>query len=528
MPSHRVRRKKCDEQRPACGQCVETNRSCDFSQTGHRQTHHESDSVKLKAPRTSSAHSTRTPTEIVTWSLASNGAGSKKHASSASLARLNVVSSTFGPENCKLFEYFCLLVSPSFSGGFSVTIWDQVIPQLAASGDESIKNAVLAISVLHKMKVQPSETNNMHRAISHYSRSLTTLNHRLGEDEGSHRLAALASILFMIIEVLRGNDAGAIMHVDGAFRILQSMKSQKGRCSGHDELVSAFARLDCQATSFAISWDPRCPIPVCVPSKFATISVARDVLVSIIATMHAKLRPFGQRYKTLPAEPLPVFVASETLSIQSHLTSWYNAFQELRDELEDAHGGNHMSMDILQLQYLSTWIEIQCWFQRQQICFDAYTTDHLRIVELGKKVIHARNVHNSEVFAVDMGIIQPLYATACRCRASSTRLEALGLLQIAGCEGVWNGKMLASVARWVIAQEEVHRSECGFIDERWRLRGAGLVIDRSRLTVEVSANRLGETGCYETLQGTVSWEAHCPGFAVLAEDFNKLSVASLV
>jgi hypothetical protein len=83
------------------------------------------------------------------------------------------------------------------------------------------------------------------------------------------------------------------------------------------------------------------------------------------------------------------------------------------------------------------------------------------IVELAEIVLpppqnQDQNQHQKMelIFTFDMGIIQPLYLTACKCRHPILRRRAIALLERSGMEGVWGGEAMAAAATWAMKIEE--------------------------------------------------------------------------
>lgn len=56
--------------------------------------------------------------------------------------------------------------------------------------------------------------------------------------------------------------------------------------------------------------------------------------------------------------------------------------------------------------------------------------------------------HPLPLFTVDMGIIYPLFSTACKCRDGLLKRRAIHELVRAGSEGLCSGNIMAAAAHW--------------------------------------------------------------------------------
>jgi hypothetical protein len=170
-----MRRKKCDEVRPACSQCQDTGRKCDF--------------LPL----------------IVQRRLAPKlGCGP--------LCDIDVVH----------FEYFRDVCAPEFALYFESALWERYV--LEACTEPCIGHAALAIGALSKIHYRPSESSFQaaEYSIKQYNMAIRQLNNRLDASAQSWELALMASIVFVAIEVLQGyeNHVRSLLH--GAFALLRA------------------------------------------------------------------------------------------------------------------------------------------------------------------------------------------------------------------------------------------------------------------------------------------------------------------
>ena len=177
-----MRRKKCDEVKPACSQCVGTGRICDFLSF--------------------------TPQTPIILKL-----------DCIPLHDVDVLH----------FEYFRAICVPEFSLYFQQALWETVVLQTACS-ELFMRHAALAIGALsrsHYHPTQPGEASlqvesAVEYAIRQYNLAIQKLNEQLNTSPRSLELAILGSIVFIAVEFLQGYVNRVQMHLDSAFAIFDA------------------------------------------------------------------------------------------------------------------------------------------------------------------------------------------------------------------------------------------------------------------------------------------------------------------
>ena len=107
----------------------------------------------------------------------------------------------------------------NFCGYFENRLWESLLLQLSYS-EQSIRYAVVAIGALYRQIVHQSADSGEEASI-YYGKALKILNQRLGNSDSSWEIALFGSILFIVFEVLRGSDVGALKHLEGALRLMK-------------------------------------------------------------------------------------------------------------------------------------------------------------------------------------------------------------------------------------------------------------------------------------------------------------------
>lgn len=115
------------------------------------------------------------------------------------------------------FEYFQLECTEEFSGFFNAFLWKRLVMQ-AAYTEPFILHAVLAIGSLRRLQLHshtPIPTMESADGVyitKKYAIALQTLRQRLQDRTVDWRLVSMGTLVFLAIEVLQGNEHGAIVH----------------------------------------------------------------------------------------------------------------------------------------------------------------------------------------------------------------------------------------------------------------------------------------------------------------------------
>lgn len=193
----RIRHKKCDELKPACSPCVNTQRVCDF--------------LSLQ-PRTELCQ--KPCTEL-------------------------------GDHEILHFDYFKTVCTREFSLYFEDPMWEGIILQIAST-EPCMQHAALAIGALSRYHHQIDA--HQHAAIEYstkqYNLAIRILRGRL-DSSPNCELAVLACLIFIAMEMLQrhGNKAMMLLRTSSAL-----LKSQPRTDLGY--LWIALSHIDTQLSAF--------------------------------------------------------------------------------------------------------------------------------------------------------------------------------------------------------------------------------------------------------------------------------------
>lgn len=260
-----------------------------------------------------------------------------------------------------------------------------------------------------------------------------------------------------------------------------------------EDLTASFTRLDIQASTFAKPYKPKPHTQPTLPLHFTSLSEARVALDSIVATMHYILG-FGINVQdTSLKEPSMTPLIASTSHIQALFISWDSLFNMFL--AENRNDQPHHSVSVLKIQLISAQVHLHTFLATDQAMYDNFYASFSEIVDLAETIIPPRSStsQTSGPYSFHIGIIQPLYFVALKCRDRILRRRAHRVLMNAGREGVWDGKAMAAVIGWVIEREEEGLEKEGdeMLPEGKRFNDIALSFNRAEKRVKMIGIRRG-------------------------------------
>jgi hypothetical protein len=314
-----------------------------------------------------------------------------------------------------------------------------------------------------------------------YNIASKELGQRIENGTADWRLAILGSLVFLAIEVLQGHESGALMHLGNGMAILKSHLSPSADDtsivfpSDHlgaetEDLVAAFTRLSVEEFPF---FDLHTSVPSATPSQptyFADLKDAGTSLNSIVTAVYNFKRRHGtNNLDLLPLHPLPGTVAAELARLQETLKYWLQAFENVLF-LQGYDIETSLPASVLKLQHLVSWIKLSAYFLFDEMAYDQYLPHFEEVVRRSERVIESKMNSYSKVkgpcFTLDIAMAQPLYFVARKCREPALRRRAIEVMKKVGEEGIYTGRTVAKVAKWIIAAEEGVDSAGAVVTER--------------------------------------------------------------
>jgi hypothetical protein len=424
------------------------------------------------------------------------------------------------------FDYFLSECTKEFSDFFNAVLWQQLVVQ-AAYSESFILHAVLAISSLRRAQVHKSTPGSKLEISSvaayttkKYAMALQILRQRLHDKTVDWRLAALASLVFLAIEVLQGHEQEAIIHVRSGEAILKSLgphnsiaqpkslytSAKSNRDTISDDIITAFTRLSVKEELFIGASSPNSTTLPTLPTNFEDISTARTALNSIMAATFSFFRRNGNEFlKTLPFAPLPNEISEEFSYIQNTLQSWYTIFNSSSPpRTSDTH--QNTTTNILLIYYHTTSIKLSTYFHYSELIYDQHHTQFQTIIDLSSEIIthqSSSTLQHSKgpCYTLDLAMAQPLFFTARKCRNLALRMRAIEEMKKVGSKGIYTGMNVAKVAEWIVGVECGVLDELGgFVPEERRLGDVSFEFEREGMIGMITARRRLADGGFEVLR----------------------------
>ncbi|KAK2035603.1 C6 zinc finger protein [Colletotrichum zoysiae] len=407
-----IRRVECDGTRPACCRCTSTGWKCD----GY---------IMPPAGGYSSYQRLHVPTQL------------------APDAELRAVA------------FYRRDVAPRLAGSIDSYFWTHLVPQISYQ-EPAAKHASLAISSLYEAfnedSVRLGERNTF--AISQYNKAILHL-----KTTRSEETVVFVCILFLCIEILRGDWKTAIHHCRHGINILNGIKHKSNFIKDH--LEPAFCRVSVFPFFFGSSpkefpvIDLSCAVPT---YPFHSILQAQTTLDWLMLRT-IRFKRFWEGYghgDTAVPEP-DAAAMQEKDDIKTSLDTWLTEFRAFRKQRR----ARKYSLDakresvaerLYEVKGLVSQIWIETSFVQEESVYDSHLDKFRSILELAEqaKGILQQTWKNypRAKFTFEVGFSPPLTLTLIKCRSLNLRVAAMRLMKDM-ChekENMWNRSAVLALA----------------------------------------------------------------------------------
>ncbi|KAJ5238451.1 hypothetical protein N7468_003070 [Penicillium chermesinum] len=423
----KIRHVKCGEEKPACKQCTLSGRRCDgYNEATQKELRQE---ILKSVPRRS-------------W------APSADH-------RIVLVPGT-GQER-QYVHFFCNETIRAMAGFFPSEFWNHRLPELSYHSP-AVRHAVAAVGAMHERQLQG-------RLVS--ASTWRFLEQIKSPETASVELMLVQCLLFVCLEMLKGNIARAIEHTKGGLQILTGQlrenKETEPQRSFHMDLYQFFYRQNVQVALFGTAMTDIHGAPAFLascPSHFHNISHARNCLTHLMNRGLA----FSGKFQLPPVDLSSLEVTEDDIRKQQALLqecrTWYQAMQRLQAKsARSAEVHDPRAPSAILCSYHASVIWISCALAQHEMYYDNYFEDFAAIadhaenlIKIGKK---SASYNNIELFNLDADVLPTLFYAMQRCRFPLLRRRLLAVyMEYPAREGMFNKAEHAARAKDLIELEE--------------------------------------------------------------------------
>ena len=228
--------------------------------------------------------------------------------------------------------------------------------------------------------------------------------------------------------------------------------------------------------------------------RFTSLDEARSYLFAEVIQLYNFSRRTADQYRYRQPDTIGLEIIAESHKLDERLQKWLQSFDSFierssltmsRKELECA--------TLLRIHYKVTKIHLFNCLYTEETVYDRSDDTFQDIVVLSESLLTTGSLSKSPsfIFSLDLGIVQPLYYAATKCRYPPTRERAILLLHsFPRQEGVWDSVVVAKLAERVKSIEEETLSKSMSTNERVpefrRIHSVDTSIDRDRRRTEVT------------------------------------------
>lgn len=389
--------------------------------------------------------------------------------------------------NC--LDFFHNKTSKELPGVFPSAFWDHLVLQ-SSHANKTLLHLSIALGALHRkacgegmaIPSQNIANKSLHFALLQYNKSVHLLQQLLSNanTRQDREICLIACVLLICFEVLRGHYGTAMVHLKNGRKVLTEylfglidshatlVLQGPARSTTEDDLTEVFARLDIQGTHFGFV-SPQFKLSTStsdmlqIPKLFTSLHEARiyiDILTNAI-----------ERFLTLEPETKAA-PSSSTIErreeLLHQLEQWSSAI--LTPEVSEHKAVEKQKVMLLRLLHRYLHLKLE-------ICFEAVNTQlaYDSQVPIFELLLQSADACQAALplasISLDVGIIQPLYFTAIKCRNHRLRRRALSMLwSNPHREGMWDATITALTAARIIQLEESESGTSSWIPEHARFQ----------------------------------------------------------
>jgi hypothetical protein len=399
------------------------------------------------------------------------------------------------PKDAIYYEWFQLRTAQKLPASYRSGFWDTLVFQISRS-EPAVWHAALALASFHRNATVQSEgdgrasSTQPYLMLQHFLKAVDHLQrHFQARDQTSYRVALAVCILFASLDLLRGHIQQAQVHLKNGSKILGEMNllsledygphyMRKNEAESDRLLSEAYARLRfqfqlIQPIQFAVPFpdSPTGVVSVYPPGlSFLSLREAWGVLERYIKQTF-RLGEIAARPRSKSEDSnaeLTFRLHRDRQKVRDGLAVWLEQWERFSAKHLLSPGEEQKANWLLRCFHLMATIMTEtCLSPNDESMYDLHSD---KFISLAIHMIKLRSISlvdapfqspapNQGVeiakSVIDVGINQPLYYLATKCRVHRLRLQAIRLLDSsAHREGVWESRTAGLVARKIMELEE--------------------------------------------------------------------------
>jgi hypothetical protein len=494
---YRVRRVKCDEEKPFCRRCQQFNVTCD-GYSNQFQAFHSPPSPGADGPPLLPRPQAFSPSPIqpLPPPIVFETKEEEKYFSIFKEKSALQASSQVQPEGWRRILLQSCNIPTVLHGVIALGALTMTVATACSLGDALTGYSQLPDAHVHHQV-----------ALLHYSKALECMKHNIASGNQDLRTILITSLIILCFEVFHGNFAGANTQVQSAMLVIQEWRASfhginsptQGASSldtniVEDDLIQIFTRLDtqsflCDDTTPAEQQkalrEQDLKIIESMPT-FTTIEMARMYLELILrrykyavlfpnVSPNFKLQQRGREQERKHAGFITTTIYKEESLVRlprvflmggprlektdegllSNLLHWNENFRLLMSRLKFPHSAATLTLQL----YYKTWHILSHAIDMDEMIFDQFTEEFKEILNTSKTVLEMTETSSSiPSFTLSLGVLRPLFLVGLKCRNVYIRREAIEILAAKPRrEGLYDSGLCVKCAQWVEALENRYR-----------------------------------------------------------------------
>ncbi|RYP91449.1 hypothetical protein DL770_002388 [Monosporascus sp. CRB-9-2] len=444
------RRIKCDENRPACSQCVRSKKDCTGYPPPPRPKIFEEVRIAPR-PAEGSAPGRPEPAAVPHMLVAQVRRRPPVVAPSpprkltppltpveASLTLYQPATFALDAHEGQYFQLFREHTASELSGFFDSSFWTRSVLQQCHS-EEAVRHSVVALGALYKTLDKMTEsppgspsdmvdvTDHVHKhwevAFKHYHYAIKAMSSAMSQDHSTQRTSLTATVLLACFDSFIGDHKQAILQIQSGLGLLEQLRAERRRAflpkpeePVDQDLIQMFTRLAIQAKSYDMAFhfpqpfvirltpqhnenpaspqsDAGSPVSTTqphIPEKFQSLIEARlawDCLCERIMRFNETM--FSYTRTISPMGILPQSLQSHGDGFRDQMKRWSIAFEPILASrtAPSKSSQEKTGIAVLKMNQIMGLILFMMTFADDEMQFDRFLPEFRRIVELAMEVV---------------------------------------------------------------------------------------------------------------------------------------------